>query len=137
MRYPLPYAFARTHRLLLEEDGQNLSLFWCESSDRSALSEVMRKFAAQDLRMQHGLEADLVQRINQAYSGGQAHSSSSAAAVVNLRCLTAGTPDAGGALFPRADASEVFALRIAEEDIGAATVAGLPSASVNFEIQIW
>jgi general secretion pathway protein E len=26
MRYPLPYAFARTHQLLLEDDAGNLTL---------------------------------------------------------------------------------------------------------------
>ena len=83
MRYPLPYAFARSHRLLLEDDHQGLSLWLCDDSDRSALSEVTRKFGVQGLHMQHGTSAELAQRINQAYSGGQAHSSSTAAAVVS------------------------------------------------------
>ena len=83
MRHPLPYAFARTSKLLLEDDGQSLNLSWCHESDRSALSEVTRKFAGQALQMQHSPQDALVQRINQAYSGGQANSSSSAAAVVS------------------------------------------------------
>ncbi len=83
MRYPLPYPFARTHRLLLEDDGQSLNLSWCKESDRSALSEVTRKFAQQNLQLHLSLDTDLAHRINQAYSGGQAHSSSTAAAVVN------------------------------------------------------
>ncbi len=83
MRYPLPYVFARTHRLLLEDDGHRLNLSLCEDSDRSALSEVTRKYAAQGLQMQHSAPADLAQRIHQAYSGGQANSASTAAAVVS------------------------------------------------------
>ena len=80
MRYPLPYAFSRTSRLLLEDDGERLTLCWCDESDRSALSEVTRKFFAQGFQMQHSASVELAQRINQAYSGGQAHSSSTAAA---------------------------------------------------------
>ena len=40
MRHPLPYAFARSSKLLLEGDGDRLTLSWCDASDRSALSEV-------------------------------------------------------------------------------------------------
>ena len=83
MTYPLPYSFARAHQLLLEGDGQGLTLSLCDASDRSALSEVTRKFAGQALRLQHCTPADLAQRIHQAYSGGQAHGASMAAAVVN------------------------------------------------------
>jgi general secretion pathway protein E len=83
MRHPLPYAFARTNKLLLEDDDQSLNLSWCAESDRSALSEVTRKYAGQALQMQHSPQDALMQRINQAYSGGQANSSSSAAAVVS------------------------------------------------------
>ena len=45
MRYPLPYAFARTSQLLLEDDGQALTLWHHEAPDASAWSEVMRKHA--------------------------------------------------------------------------------------------
>ncbi len=87
VQLPLPYAFARTHRLLLEDDGHRQCLSWCEASDRSALSEVIRKFAFQHqqmpIEMQFSNSVALAQRINQAYSGGQANSSSTAAAVVN------------------------------------------------------
>jgi general secretion pathway protein E len=82
-RHPLPYTFSRTHRLLLEDDGQQLNLSLCYESDRSALSEVTRKFAAQDLQFQFSSFTEVARRINQAYSGGQANSSSTAAAVVN------------------------------------------------------
>jgi general secretion pathway protein E len=83
MRHPLPYAFARTSKLLLEGDGDRLTLSWCDASDRSALSEVSRKFAGPSLQMQIMEAADLTQRIHQAYSGGQAHGASTAAAVVS------------------------------------------------------
>ena len=83
MRHPLPYAFARSSQLLLDDDGDSLTLNWCDESDRSALSEVTRKFAAQGFQMQHWAPGELAQRINQAYSGGQANSASTAAAVVS------------------------------------------------------
>ena len=83
MRHPLPYAFARTSKLLLEGDGDRLTLSWCDASDRSALSEVARKFAGPSLQMQIVKAADLSQRIHEAYSGGQAHGASTAAAVVS------------------------------------------------------
>jgi general secretion pathway protein E len=83
MRHPLPYAFARTSKLLLEGDGDRLTLCWCDASDRSALSEVSRKFAGPGLQMQIMAPAELAQRIHEAYSGGQAHGASTAAAVVS------------------------------------------------------
>ncbi|MFN5096678.1 GspE/PulE family protein [Limnohabitans sp.] len=83
MTYPLPYSFARAHQLLLEGDGQGLTLSLCETSDRSALSEVTRKFAGQGLQLQSTTAAELAQRIHQAYSGGQAHGASMAADVVS------------------------------------------------------
>ena len=77
MRYPLPYAFARTAQLLLEDDGQQMVLWHAAEPDISALSEVMRKYA---VRQRATLEpASLAQRISAAYS----HSESSAATVVN------------------------------------------------------
>jgi general secretion pathway protein E len=83
MRYPLPYTFARTNRLLLEDDGQQLRLSVCDETDRSALSEVTRKFASQGLQLLHSTAPELSQRIGQAYSGGQAHGTSTAADVVS------------------------------------------------------
>ncbi len=81
MRYPLPYAFARTTALLLEDDGQSLVLWHNASPDLGALGEVVRKYG------QHGApfslhRADpgtLAQRISAAYAGGE----SSAATVVS------------------------------------------------------
>ncbi|PJI99078.1 type II secretion system protein E (GspE) [Acidovorax sp. 69] len=77
MRHPLPYAFARTAQLLLEDDGHQLVLWHSPSPDAGALSEVLRKHAVQQLLP---LDAPaLAQRISAAYS----HSESSAATVVS------------------------------------------------------
>ena len=77
MRHPLPYAFARTAQLLLEDDGHQLVLWHGPNPDAGALSEVLRKHAVQQLLP---LDApSLAQRISAAYS----HSESSAATVVS------------------------------------------------------
>ncbi len=77
MRHPLPYAFARSHQLLLEDDGQQLVLWHGPQPAPAALSEVLRKHRVQQLM---ALEAaPLAQRISQAYS----QSESSAATVVS------------------------------------------------------
>ena len=77
MRHPLPYAFARTAQLLLEDDGHQLVLWHGPSPDAGALSEVLRKHPVQQLLP---LDAPaLAQRISTAYS----HSESSAATVVS------------------------------------------------------
>jgi general secretion pathway protein E len=77
MRHPLPYAFARTAQLLLEDDGQQLVLWHGPQPNASALSEVLRKHAVQQLLLldAHGL----AQRISAAYAQGE----SSAATVVS------------------------------------------------------
>ena len=77
MRYPLPYAFSRTSRLLLEDDGQQLVLWHGPAPDVTALSEVLRKH-----KVRHLLSLDapsLAQRISAAYAQGE----SSAATVVS------------------------------------------------------
>ena len=80
-RYPLPYAFARTSQLLLEDDGHDLTLWHAPSSNvasfQSAWSEVMRKFPVRAVAQ---MEAPaLAQRISAAYAQGE----SSAATVVS------------------------------------------------------
>ena len=69
-KYPLPYAFARSHQLLLEDDGARLTLWLCTDSDASAMSEVMRKWApsgtALDIARDEAVK--LKQRISQAYT---------------------------------------------------------------------
>ena len=83
MRQLLPYAFARDHRLLLEDDGQQLTLWVCAESDRSALSEVMRVHGASQPQWQSLGGPALNQRIQQAYAYAQGESGGSAAAVVS------------------------------------------------------
>jgi len=77
MRHPLPYAFARSSQLLLEDDGQQLVLWHGPQPDAGALSEVLRKHAVQQLMQIDA--APLAQRISAAY----AQSESSAATVVS------------------------------------------------------
>ena len=77
MRYPLPYAFARTHQLLLEDQADELTLCVHPDSGASAVNEVMRKYPVRHLQT---LAAPaLIQRISAAYAQGE----SSAAAVVS------------------------------------------------------
>jgi general secretion pathway protein E len=75
-RHPLPYAFAKAHTLLLEDDGQQLLLWAGESTPPSALAEVTRLFDV--ARFEHEAAATLGARIAAAYAGGE----SSAAAVI-------------------------------------------------------
>jgi general secretion pathway protein E len=77
MRYPLPYAFARGQRLLLEEDAGALTLWLSTESAPSGQSEVMRKFEVQ--RIGVNLPDELRQRISAVYAQGE----SSAASVVS------------------------------------------------------
>ena len=75
-RHPLPYAFAKAQHLLLEDDGQRLTLRLCEATPRSALAEVMRHYALDQCLTED--VAALDRRLAEAYAGGEA----SAAAVV-------------------------------------------------------
>ena len=77
LRHPLPYAFARAHALLLEDDGQQLTLFHGEAPHADAWGEVLRchrvdRFARMD-------SASLMQRIGASY----ADAGSSAALVIS------------------------------------------------------
>jgi len=83
MRHPLPYAFARSHKLLIDAQSVPATLWWCAQSDRQALSEVLRVHGAQGLDWQCTDEAALLRRIGQAYSGPGEGEASSAAAVVS------------------------------------------------------
>ena len=77
MRRPLPYAFARSHQLLLEDDGQHLTLWHGERPDPQAWSEVRRQHAITHFQC---LDAGaLSRRISEAY----AQADSNAAAVVS------------------------------------------------------
>ncbi|WP_296509459.1 ATPase, T2SS/T4P/T4SS family [Rhodoferax sp.] len=77
MRYPLPYAFARTQQLLLEDDAGRLCLWVHSRTPASAISEVMRKHRIDNLQTQEA--GSLEQRISAAYAQGE----SSAATVMN------------------------------------------------------
>jgi general secretion pathway protein E len=77
LRYPLPYAFARAHQLLLEIDDDKLTLWHCGKPALSAWGEVMRKYTVDQVeRAEAGW---LSQRISTAY----AQTESSAATVVS------------------------------------------------------
>ena len=75
-RHPLPYAYAKAHALLLEDDGEHLVLWAGESTPLSALAEVTRLFEVASFEREPN--ATLDQRIASAYAGGE----SSAAAVI-------------------------------------------------------
>ncbi|MDO9481359.1 MAG: ATPase, T2SS/T4P/T4SS family, partial [Hydrogenophaga sp.] len=86
MKYPLPYAFAREHHWLLEDDGQALTLLGshtpaadtaAQTRRLSALSEILRRHDVRDIQWESG--DTLKQRISAAYAQGE----SSAAAVVS------------------------------------------------------
>ncbi|MDZ4356637.1 MAG: ATPase, T2SS/T4P/T4SS family, partial [Variovorax sp.] len=86
MKYPLPYAFAREHHWLIEDDGIHLTLLGsstpaldtgAQTRRLSALSEILRCHPVEDIHWENG-EA-LKQRISAAYAQGE----SSAAAVVS------------------------------------------------------
>ena len=78
MRYPLPYAFARGHQLLLEQaDDGHCTLWMPQVPPHSALGEVMRKYAV--TAFERLAPAQLAQRISVAYAQGE----SSAASVVS------------------------------------------------------
>ncbi len=80
MSYPLPYAFARAHDLLLEERAKELSLWFCAEPHASAWSEVQRHIAPRHITHWHSIERDaLRQKISAVYSQGE----SSAATVAN------------------------------------------------------
>jgi len=75
-RHPLPYAFAKAHTLLLEDDGDHLVLWAGETTASAAVAEVTRLFDV--ARFEREATATLGQRIAVAYAGGE----SSAAAVI-------------------------------------------------------
>jgi general secretion pathway protein E len=66
MRRPLPYAFARTHQLLLEDDGHTLTLWHSDAPDLSAWSEVTRRHTVQSF--EYTDKATLAKRISEALS---------------------------------------------------------------------
>src|SRR6187399_1319917 len=75
-RHPLPYGFAKAHTLLLEDDGQRLTLWSGDQTPPAALSEVLRVYDVHSF--ERDAQARLAQRIAAAYAGGE----SSAATVI-------------------------------------------------------
>ena len=71
MRYPLPYAYARSAQLLIEDDGQEPVLWHGPTPDFQALSEVQRRYAVQQWQ---AIDATLLaQRISAAYAQGESN----------------------------------------------------------------
>ena len=77
MRHPLPYAFARSHQLLLEDDGQQLTLWHHDAPPPGPWSEVLRCHGVQHFQQTDA--ATLAQRISASYAGAE----SSAALVMS------------------------------------------------------
>jgi general secretion pathway protein E len=75
-RHPLPYAFAKAHTVLLEDDGARLTLWAPETVSLPALSEVLRLYDVDAFERESS--STLVGRIAAAYAGGE----SSAAVVI-------------------------------------------------------
>ena len=75
-RHPLPYAYAKAHTLLLEDDGARLVLWAPENVALPALSEVLRLYEVDGFERESA--ETLTSRIAAAYAGGE----SSAAVVV-------------------------------------------------------
>src|SRR5450755_4096591 len=75
-RHPLPYAYAKAHTLLLEDDGSRLVLWAPEKVDLQALSEVLRLYDVD--RFERESAETLVDRISAVYAGSE----SSAATVI-------------------------------------------------------
>ncbi|MBP6645893.1 MAG: Flp pilus assembly complex ATPase component TadA [Burkholderiaceae bacterium] len=76
-RFLLPYAFARTQKVLLEDKAGELTLWMHSDSNLSGISEVTRKYPVQ--RVAHEPMDALLHRISTAYANGE----SNAAAVVS------------------------------------------------------
>ena len=83
MRHPLPYAWAKAQRILLEDDGERLVLWADAAVDRSALAEVQRLYAIDALELEP--PESLARRIAAAYAGGE----SSATAGIGAGAMTA------------------------------------------------
>lgn len=68
-RHPLPYAYAKAHTLLLEDDGERMRLWAGENTSMAALSEVLRVYDVDALEREPSVT--LGQRIAVAYAGGE------------------------------------------------------------------
>jgi general secretion pathway protein E len=70
-RHPLPYAYAKAHTLLLEDDGQQLVLWAPENVALPPLSEVLRLYNVDALERESA--TTLVDRIAVAYAGSESN----------------------------------------------------------------
>jgi len=75
-RHPLPYAYAKAHTVLLEDDGERLVLWAPENVSLPAIGEVLRLYDVDNLEREAA--TTLGRRIAAAYAGGE----SSAAMVI-------------------------------------------------------
>ena len=66
MRHPLPYAYAKAHTLLLEDDGERIVLWRAETVGLPALSEVLRMYEVDACEREPA--STLAQRITAAYA---------------------------------------------------------------------
>jgi general secretion pathway protein E len=73
-RHPLPYAWAKTYSVLIEDDGRERVLHVSDGTSRTALAEVLRLHTV--TRIERDTPAALQTRIAQAYSGGQGSAAS-------------------------------------------------------------
>jgi general secretion pathway protein E len=71
VRHPLPYAYAKAHTLLLEDDGQQLVLWAPENVALPPLSEVLRLYNVDALERESA--TTLVDRIAVAYAGSESN----------------------------------------------------------------
>ena len=76
-RFPLPYSFARSQQLLLDEDAGILTLYLHTQTSRTAVAEVLRNHTVAHVEIE-AIDT-LLQRINAAYTQGDG----SAAAIVS------------------------------------------------------
>jgi len=76
-QYPLPYAFARSQQLLLEDQDGELTLWLAGLEDASGAGEVMRKYPV------HQVRPEAPELLRQRISAAYAQSESSAATVVS------------------------------------------------------
>jgi general secretion pathway protein E len=74
MKYQLPYAFARQNQILLEDNGQDSTLYLHEATSRNAMSEVLRKYKVASV--QKVPQDTLIQRISEVYAQGESNAAS-------------------------------------------------------------
>ncbi len=74
LRHPLPYAFAKAHTVLLEEENQQYVLWASEQSPPASVAEVVRRFEVARFEREAG--ETLTERISRAYAAGEGSAAS-------------------------------------------------------------